>query len=310
MSEKKRTRITINTPKKSKRQRITAESAKDSTDKSDTNSSAAASDTMNVNTTTIHVPKWKKFLSIKDNNSNNSNNSSRLSRNGDNDDFTEVPDIESEIDSSLSHENIVKEKSLTKNKKKKTDSETVGDNGNNLRDDDILKEKKRQKRNHKDDNSTKKSDTLSADLITPELKIPENASDSSNAALQYLATWYLHRQSLWKFQKVRQVWLLQHVYDVDNVPNEFFKIFLEYINDLTGKAREKTMKEAQEILDQFEKKSIESSSSPDDVVVDTDEKQNNSNNNSDTTTTKNNLKDKVREKIKEKRAMDILRVLS
>ncbi|CAG8725762.1 5539_t:CDS:2, partial [Ambispora leptoticha] len=240
MSEGK---ITTNIPKKAKRQRITAEA--------ETNTSAP---TATFGKTNTHVPKWKKFLSLKDhnkdNNKYNSNNVSSLSRSNNDNNFTEIADIESneisEIDSPLVHENknqpsLEKGNSLKKNKKK-TEFKTVSDN-----------EKLAEKEEHKDGADTQKSDTLSAELMTSGLKIPENASDSSKAALRYLATWYLHRQSVWKFQKVRQVWLLQHAYDIDNVPNEFFRIFLEYISDLTGKARGKTIKEAQEILEQFEK---------------------------------------------------------
>ena len=37
----------------------------------------------------------------------------------------------------------------------------------------------------------------------------------------------------WKFQKVRQVYLLQHVYERDRLPKSFFPTLLEYLDGMT-----------------------------------------------------------------------------
>jgi hypothetical protein len=44
-------------------------------------------------------------------------------------------------------------------------------------------------------------------------------------------------RATWKFQKLRQVWLINHMYDDKQVPDSHWKLFLEYIHDLKGAAR-------------------------------------------------------------------------
>eukprot|EP00700_Malawimonas_jakobiformis_P002999 EC725409.1.p1 GENE.EC725409.1~~EC725409.1.p1 ORF type:complete len:118 (+),score=17.80 EC725409.1:59-412(+) len=54
----------------------------------------------------------------------------------------------------------------------------------------------------------------------------------SHPALEYLSLWKHDRDS-WKFQKVRQVYLLQHLYERDRVPKSFFPTLLEYLEGMT-----------------------------------------------------------------------------
>ncbi|KAK3588528.1 hypothetical protein CHS0354_014239 [Potamilus streckersoni] len=77
-------------------------------------------------------------------------------------------------------------------------------------------------------------------------------SDSQTNALDYLRQWQSDEES-WKFQKVRQVWLLHNVYNKDKIGEEDFDILLRYLEPLRGRAREKTLSEAEEIM-----KSVES----------------------------------------------------
>lgn len=44
-------------------------------------------------------------------------------------------------------------------------------------------------------------------------------------------------RATWKFQKLRQVWLINHMYDDKQVPDSHWNLFLEYIHDLKGAAR-------------------------------------------------------------------------
>jgi hypothetical protein len=60
--------------------------------------------------------------------------------------------------------------------------------------------------------------------------------ESKVLALEYLRQWSSARAS-WKFQKVRQVWLLEHVYDKDQLPKKEFALMTEYIKELKGAAR-------------------------------------------------------------------------
>ena len=70
---------------------------------------------------------------------------------------------------------------------------------------------------------------------------------ASEAAKQYLLAWK-HRKGLWRFQKVRQVWLLKNIYNSELVTDETFDIFINYIAPLKGAARELTLKQAEDVL--------------------------------------------------------------
>ena len=67
------------------------------------------------------------------------------------------------------------------------------------------------------------------------------------ACKEYLETWKRTR-TLWKFQKVRQVWLLQHMYNTEQVSNDTFAIMVEYLKGLKGAGRTATLAEAEKVL--------------------------------------------------------------
>lgn len=67
------------------------------------------------------------------------------------------------------------------------------------------------------------------------------------ACKEYLDTWK-RRKSAWKFQKVRQVWLLQHMYDTEQVSNDTFAIMVEYLQGLKGAGRTTTLAKAETVL--------------------------------------------------------------
>ncbi|XP_023933636.1 uncharacterized protein C7orf50 homolog [Lingula anatina] len=76
-------------------------------------------------------------------------------------------------------------------------------------------------------------------------------TSARDLALEYLKKWHENRKQ-WSFQKVRQVWILQHMYDTQKVPDEEFKILLEYMENSKGKARENTIKQAEVVIEKFE----------------------------------------------------------
>ncbi|XP_029384051.1 protein cholesin isoform X2 [Echeneis naucrates] len=78
-------------------------------------------------------------------------------------------------------------------------------------------------------------------------------------ALDYLSCWAESRKD-WKFQKTRQTWLLQHMFDSDKVPDEKFSVLLEYLEGLQGGARDTTVKKALALVE-------ESGQAPEDVAV-------------------------------------------
>ena len=70
-------------------------------------------------------------------------------------------------------------------------------------------------------------------------------SKGQSKALRYLKLWYSNKkckedQSLepWKFEKCRQIWLLQNCYSSIRVPSEDFKILLKYMSTINGRMRD------------------------------------------------------------------------
>ena len=68
-------------------------------------------------------------------------------------------------------------------------------------------------------------------------------SAGQNKAFRYLQTWNLSQQTgqadCWKFEKCRQIWLLQNAYDATKVPDEQFDVLLKYMSSIRGQMREK-----------------------------------------------------------------------
>ncbi|KAG0040749.1 hypothetical protein BGZ82_010567 [Podila clonocystis] len=72
--------------------------------------------------------------------------------------------------------------------------------------------------------------------------------DAASPGLAYLVEWKRARDT-WKFQKLRQVWLINNMYSDKEIPDSHWEIFLEYIRDLKGAARTAVIQEAQKIVD-------------------------------------------------------------
>uniref|UniRef100_A0ABI7W9V6 WKF domain-containing protein n=1 Tax=Felis catus TaxID=9685 RepID=A0ABI7W9V6_FELCA len=59
---------------------------------------------------------------------------------------------------------------------------------------------------------------------------------------------WAQKHEKWKFQKTRQTWLLLHMYDNDQVPDELFSTLLAYLEGLRGRARELTVQKAEALM--------------------------------------------------------------
>lgn len=55
--------------------------------------------------------------------------------------------------------------------------------------------------------------------------------------LNYLSLWK-HSRTEWKFEKLRQIWLQQNMFDGVKVPEEFWDTLVEYFSNSRGKARQ------------------------------------------------------------------------
>ncbi|XP_043944856.1 uncharacterized protein C7orf50 homolog [Protopterus annectens] len=98
----------------------------------------------------------------------------------------------------------------------------------------------------------KEEKRLKREQGTTSVKTEVKKYSGAELSLEYLMRWSRNR-SEWKFQKARQTWLLQHMYDTDKVPDEYFPVLLEYLEGLRGHARNTTVQKAEEIMREHEK---------------------------------------------------------
>jgi len=76
-----------------------------------------------------------------------------------------------------------------------------------------------------------------------------------NRAIRYLDAWQSlqdGKQSSWKFEKCRQIWLLQNAYDDTKIPDSKFDSLLKYIATIQGKMKEMTIETAKKKIERAE----------------------------------------------------------
>ncbi|XP_044748245.1 uncharacterized protein C7orf50 homolog isoform X2 [Coccinella septempunctata] len=82
-------------------------------------------------------------------------------------------------------------------------------------------------------------------------KKKESDNESQQKALNYLSKWK-HARSEWKFEKLRQVWLVQNIYDSGKIDEKYWETLIDYLNNSKGKVREKVINEAIKIIENEE----------------------------------------------------------
>ncbi|KAJ3177131.1 hypothetical protein HDU87_004623 [Geranomyces variabilis] len=87
---------------------------------------------------------------------------------------------------------------------------------------------------------------IRADLLQTPKSAPGEAK-RRQAAVEYLDCW-LNRRNEWKFQKVRQVWILRNLWYAHQLDDAQFETALAYAKDLSHQARQETIEEAREIV--------------------------------------------------------------
>ncbi|KAL6260011.1 hypothetical protein P5V15_009918 [Pogonomyrmex californicus] len=75
-------------------------------------------------------------------------------------------------------------------------------------------------------------------------------------ALSYVHRWK-HSKNEWKFEKLKQIWLINNLLDENSISETFFPIVLEYFKDCRGKALEILLQKAVEIIKKAEKEEDE-----------------------------------------------------
>ncbi|XP_039265347.2 uncharacterized protein LOC120340999 [Styela clava] len=73
-------------------------------------------------------------------------------------------------------------------------------------------------------------------------------SQKKEEALSNLLEWKNDREN-WKFRKVRQIWLVKHMYDQDAINDTNFNYLVEYLEGSKGGARSRLITDAQSIYD-------------------------------------------------------------
>lgn len=83
--------------------------------------------------------------------------------------------------------------------------------------------------------------------------------------LNYLSLWKHNRQE-WKFEKLRQVWLQQNLYNKAKIPDEFWDVLVQYFSNSKGKARDTIIKDAIKIVEQEDTEPVEETDKEDFTV--------------------------------------------
>ena len=122
----------------------------------------------------------------------------------------------------------------------------------------------------------KKSDEIKVSKKRDKSKKDPNhvhESKGQSKALRYLKAWYAYNNgeegAEWKFEKCRQIWLLQNCYDHQKVSKEDFKILLKYMKSIKGQMRDGALTDAKKKQELNEKwtKLTEEGKSEDNIRV-------------------------------------------
>jgi len=76
----------------------------------------------------------------------------------------------------------------------------------------------------------------------------QHEQEVQQKGLNYLSMWK-HNRTGWKFEKLKQNWLLQNMFVSAKVPQEIFDIAVEYFNKSEGKVRVNLLNEATKIVE-------------------------------------------------------------
>ncbi|KAF2899636.1 hypothetical protein ILUMI_06545 [Ignelater luminosus] len=74
--------------------------------------------------------------------------------------------------------------------------------------------------------------------------------------LNYLSQWK-HNRDEWKFEKLRQIWLQQNMFDSDRVPDKFWETSVEYFSNAKGKIRQILIDDALKIIEKSESEVVQ-----------------------------------------------------
>ena len=91
---------------------------------------------------------------------------------------------------------------------------------------------------------------------------PDGKTRLMKGAISYLQLWDCER-SHWKFEKLKQVFLLKHALDPQVISDSHFELLLRYVASIRGHARKTTLSEMETQLNNYEEKQTKNPSESD-----------------------------------------------
>lgn len=82
-------------------------------------------------------------------------------------------------------------------------------------------------------------------------KVMSNRMEAMKKGLNYVSKWK-HARSEWKFEKLRQIWLIDNLLDETSIPDDIFPTVLEYFEGCKGMAREQLLKKGMDVIRKVE----------------------------------------------------------
>lgn len=74
---------------------------------------------------------------------------------------------------------------------------------------------------------------------------------------EYLRTWSEEKEK-WKFQKLKQIYIQTHVFDVDHLDEEIWPVALEYLSETKGSGKDALLKRAEDVVKEIDKQAKDS----------------------------------------------------
>ncbi|XP_036143425.1 uncharacterized protein C7orf50 homolog [Monomorium pharaonis] len=104
----------------------------------------------------------------------------------------------------------------------------------------------------------KKEKAERAEIEKKQTQSERSKSNAKQKALSYLSTWK-HCRNEWKFEKLKQIWLMDNLLDENAISDDLFPVVLEYFEGCKGMAREVLMRKGMEIIRKAESETDEDS---------------------------------------------------
>lgn len=172
--------------------------------------------------------------------------------------------VKEEIDDKAFQENVIQKKQMRKRKRKSTVQE-IEDPLNQLEQvsSNVPADMIIPKEETTNENDTKTPKKPSKRQLKREkaiqVAVQKKQSSRINAmqkALNYVSMWK-HSRSEWKFEKLKQIWLMDNLLDESSIPDTIFPLVLEYFEGCKGMAREVLLRKGMDIIRKAEEKEDE-----------------------------------------------------